>query len=165
MPVLPKRLIIARKCSDNRRDASASRRKACRGLAMPTSENVLFPTTIAGSLPKPSWLAEPNKLWAPWRLAGRRACWQPRTTPRCSRSNCRKTPASTSSPTASRRVSISSTAFSKRSKASTSSAASRWASATIATRRCVRPSPARCGCARAFTPAKRGLPAPTPGEN
>jgi 5-methyltetrahydropteroyltriglutamate--homocysteine methyltransferase len=30
----------------------------------------LFPTTIAGSLPKPAWLAEPNKLWAPWRPAG-----------------------------------------------------------------------------------------------
>src|SRR5271154_7056131 len=30
----------------------------------------LFPTTIAGSLPKPSWLAVPNKLWAPWRLDG-----------------------------------------------------------------------------------------------
>jgi 5-methyltetrahydropteroyltriglutamate--homocysteine methyltransferase len=30
----------------------------------------LFPTTIAGSLPKPSWLAAPNKLWAPWRLEG-----------------------------------------------------------------------------------------------
>ena len=26
-------------------------------------------TTIAGSLPKPRWLAEPNVLWAPWRLA------------------------------------------------------------------------------------------------
>jgi 5-methyltetrahydropteroyltriglutamate--homocysteine methyltransferase len=31
----------------------------------------LFPTTIAGSLPKPAWLAEPNRLWAPWRLSGR----------------------------------------------------------------------------------------------
>ena len=30
----------------------------------------VFPTTIAGSLPKPVWLAEPNKLWAPWRVAG-----------------------------------------------------------------------------------------------
>jgi 5-methyltetrahydropteroyltriglutamate--homocysteine methyltransferase len=30
----------------------------------------LFPTTIAGSLPKPAWLAEPNKLWAPWKLSG-----------------------------------------------------------------------------------------------
>src|SRR6201996_423686 len=30
----------------------------------------LFPTTVAGSLPKPSWLAEPDKLWAPWRLSG-----------------------------------------------------------------------------------------------
>jgi len=30
----------------------------------------LFPTTIAGSLPKPSWLAAPNRLWAPWCLEG-----------------------------------------------------------------------------------------------
>src|SRR5436853_1118972 len=28
---------------------------------------MLFPTTIAGSLPKPEWLAEPNVLWAPWK--------------------------------------------------------------------------------------------------
>jgi 5-methyltetrahydropteroyltriglutamate--homocysteine methyltransferase len=31
---------------------------------------MLFPTTIAGSLPKPDWLAEPNMLWAPWKLSG-----------------------------------------------------------------------------------------------
>ena len=30
----------------------------------------MFPTTIAGSLPKPAWLAEPNRRWAPWRLSG-----------------------------------------------------------------------------------------------
>src|ERR1051326_4781460 len=30
----------------------------------------MFETPIAGSLPKPAWLAEPNRLWAPWRLAG-----------------------------------------------------------------------------------------------
>ena len=30
----------------------------------------MFPTTIAGSLPKPSWLAQPDMLWAPWRLEG-----------------------------------------------------------------------------------------------
>jgi 5-methyltetrahydropteroyltriglutamate--homocysteine methyltransferase len=30
----------------------------------------MFPTTIAGSLPKPAWLAEPDRLWAPWRLSG-----------------------------------------------------------------------------------------------
>jgi len=30
----------------------------------------MFETTIAGSLPKPGWLAETNKLWAPWRLEG-----------------------------------------------------------------------------------------------
>ena len=27
-------------------------------------------TAIAGSLPKPAWLAEPEALWAPWRLEG-----------------------------------------------------------------------------------------------
>jgi len=27
-------------------------------------------TTTVGSLPKPDWLAEPEKLWAPWRLEG-----------------------------------------------------------------------------------------------
>jgi 5-methyltetrahydropteroyltriglutamate--homocysteine methyltransferase len=30
----------------------------------------MFETTVAGSLPKPSWLAEPDRLWAPWRLEG-----------------------------------------------------------------------------------------------
>jgi 5-methyltetrahydropteroyltriglutamate--homocysteine methyltransferase len=30
----------------------------------------LLPTTIAGSLPKPTWLAEPTQLWAPWKLEG-----------------------------------------------------------------------------------------------
>src|SRR5262249_1802681 len=30
----------------------------------------LFATTIAGSLPKPAWLAEPHRLWPPWRAAG-----------------------------------------------------------------------------------------------
>jgi 5-methyltetrahydropteroyltriglutamate--homocysteine methyltransferase len=31
---------------------------------------LLFPTTIAGSLPKPHWLAEPERLWPDWRLSG-----------------------------------------------------------------------------------------------
>lgn len=30
----------------------------------------LFPTSTAGSLPKPSWLARPETLWAPWSLEG-----------------------------------------------------------------------------------------------
>jgi 5-methyltetrahydropteroyltriglutamate--homocysteine methyltransferase len=30
----------------------------------------MLQTTITGSLPKPSWLAEPGVLYAPWRLAG-----------------------------------------------------------------------------------------------
>ncbi len=30
----------------------------------------MLETTIAGSLPKPSWLAQPQTLWAPWRLEG-----------------------------------------------------------------------------------------------
>jgi len=31
---------------------------------------MMFPSTISGSLPKPSWLAEPCKLWPQWRLQG-----------------------------------------------------------------------------------------------
>ena len=30
----------------------------------------MFETTIAGSLPKPGWLAEPNKLWPHWKASG-----------------------------------------------------------------------------------------------
>ena len=30
----------------------------------------LLPTSTAGSLPKPSWLAEPEKLWSHWKLEG-----------------------------------------------------------------------------------------------
>ena len=30
----------------------------------------ILQTTIAGSLPKPAWLAQPEVLWAPWRLTG-----------------------------------------------------------------------------------------------
>jgi 5-methyltetrahydropteroyltriglutamate--homocysteine methyltransferase len=30
----------------------------------------MLETTIAGSLPKPSWLAQPQMLWAPWRAEG-----------------------------------------------------------------------------------------------
>ena len=30
----------------------------------------MFETTIAGSLPKPSWLAAPRMLWAPWQQEG-----------------------------------------------------------------------------------------------
>jgi len=36
----------------------------------PGAESELLLTTIAGSLPKPSWLAQPNQLWAPWLLEG-----------------------------------------------------------------------------------------------
>jgi len=30
---------------------------------------VLLPTSTAGSLPKPSWLAEPEQLWSAWKLS------------------------------------------------------------------------------------------------
>ena len=30
----------------------------------------MFETSIAGSLPKPTWLAEPNRLWPQWKLDG-----------------------------------------------------------------------------------------------
>jgi len=32
--------------------------------------HTLLPTSIVGSLPKPSWLAEPETLWSPWTLHG-----------------------------------------------------------------------------------------------
>ena len=37
---------------------------------MPSSIPNLFPTTLAGSLPKPFWLAETNKLWPQWKSQG-----------------------------------------------------------------------------------------------
>jgi 5-methyltetrahydropteroyltriglutamate--homocysteine methyltransferase len=33
-------------------------------------EDFMLKTTIAGSLPKPSWLARPQMLWAPWQAEG-----------------------------------------------------------------------------------------------
>ncbi|MDR3421584.1 MAG: methionine synthase [Xanthobacteraceae bacterium] len=39
-------------------------------MSAKVGDPVLFPTSIAGSLPKPAWLAAPNRLWAPWRLEG-----------------------------------------------------------------------------------------------
>lgn len=32
--------------------------------------NILLPTSTAGSLPKPSWLAQSETLWSPWKLEG-----------------------------------------------------------------------------------------------
>ncbi|MBM7462435.1 5-methyltetrahydropteroyltriglutamate--homocysteine methyltransferase [Microbacterium dextranolyticum] len=32
--------------------------------------HALLPTTTVGSLPKPSWLAQPEVLWSPWSLQG-----------------------------------------------------------------------------------------------
>ena len=59
------------KISDNRRTLVTVKPELRDVFAMPANAAApLFPTTIAGSLPKPSWLAEPNKLWAPWRLKG-----------------------------------------------------------------------------------------------
>lgn len=33
-------------------------------------DRLLLPTSIVGSLPKPAWLAPPEKLWSPWKLDG-----------------------------------------------------------------------------------------------
>ncbi len=32
--------------------------------------SILLPTSTAGSLPKPTWLAEPETIWSPWKLEG-----------------------------------------------------------------------------------------------
>ena len=34
------------------------------------TKNRLLPTSTAGSLPKPFWLAQPETLWSPWKLEG-----------------------------------------------------------------------------------------------
>ena len=39
-------------------------------IGMAQESQTLLQTTIAGSLPKPAWLAAPEKLWAPWLLEG-----------------------------------------------------------------------------------------------
>src|SRR5208282_2137981 len=66
----PKRLRIAGEISDNRRRTPASRPRRTGAVMSASINTVLFPTTIAGSLPKPAWLAAPTRLWAPWRLEG-----------------------------------------------------------------------------------------------
>src|SRR3954470_18706151 len=35
-----------------------------------SNEELMLKTTIAGSLPKPGWLAETDKLWPTWRQQG-----------------------------------------------------------------------------------------------
>jgi 5-methyltetrahydropteroyltriglutamate--homocysteine methyltransferase len=37
----------------------------------PLGQKTLLPTSTAGSLPKPSWLAQPEALWSPWKLQGK----------------------------------------------------------------------------------------------
>ncbi|WP_231460312.1 hypothetical protein [Pedobacter sp. Leaf132] len=32
------------------------------------TNKLVLPTSIVGSLPKPAWLAAPEKLWSPWKL-------------------------------------------------------------------------------------------------
>src|SRR5262249_49368440 len=89
----------------------------------------------------------------------------PSATRRCSRSSCRRIAASTSSPTASSRASISCTAFSNSSTGSISRARSRSASAPTATRRWCRPSRVRFASRRACMRARRSSRAPTPSAS
>src|SRR6195952_2649162 len=57
---------VSRQCHVRRPQDMADRRPNEKRRGTP----MLFPTTIAGSLPKPEWLAEPNVLWAPWKPTG-----------------------------------------------------------------------------------------------
>src|SRR5947207_16030472 len=43
---------------------------ATRTQSMNGHNNRMLKTTITGSLPKPAWLAEPQKLWPAWRATG-----------------------------------------------------------------------------------------------
>ena len=48
-------------------DAGATRPRI---VEMKSKETTMFPSTIAGSLPKPDWLAETHKLWPQWKASG-----------------------------------------------------------------------------------------------
>ncbi len=39
-------------------------------MTSPILPTPILPTSTAGSLPKPSWLCEPETLWSPWKLSG-----------------------------------------------------------------------------------------------
>src|ERR1700675_3537839 len=55
-------------------EATECRDRECIPRARPHNaaprEEFMLETTIAGSLPKPGWLAETNKLWPTWRASG-----------------------------------------------------------------------------------------------
>src|SRR5262249_34057775 len=57
-------LCVAGACPPN------SRAHPCQSDAVFLKGVAMFETTIAGSLPKPAWLAKPGMLWAPWQLEG-----------------------------------------------------------------------------------------------
>src|SRR5262249_11526022 len=84
---------------------------------------------------------------------------------RCSRSSYRRIAASTSSPMASSRASISSTAFSRPSTASISPARSKSGSAPTATRRWYPRSPHPCVSSRGCLRGKHRFPPGTPGPH
>src|SRR5213075_1631822 len=50
--------------------ANAVRSRDMNGHNNLEEEDEMLKTTIAGSLPKPAWLAEPKKLWPTWRATG-----------------------------------------------------------------------------------------------
>src|SRR5437773_2219867 len=52
------------------RDHREEEHPSCHG-AHDTMRTRMLKATIAGSLPKPAWLATPGTLWAPWLLEGR----------------------------------------------------------------------------------------------
>ena len=72
----------------------------------------MLETTIAGSLPKPLWLAETEKLWPAWKLEGA-ALAAGKIDVTLLAVKLQEDAASTSSATASRRACISSTVSSR----------------------------------------------------
>ena len=68
-PAETRRLAAARPELGGRPAAGAAPRLRRRLVDKP-KETPMFETTIAGSLPKPDWLAETQKLWPQWRAEG-----------------------------------------------------------------------------------------------
>ena len=116
----------------------------------------MLETTIAGSLPKPAWLAQPRMLWAPWQLTGEELAEAKRDATLLALKE--QEDAGIDIVTDGEQSgSTSCTVSSNISRVSISPGGWRWAFATTATRPKCQPSSDRYGGPGAFTPSKPAL--------
>src|SRR5262249_2998122 len=63
--------LLLGRARDQREEGRGENERPSRHAVHDTMRRLMLKTTIAGSLPKPAWLAAPGMLWAPWLLQGR----------------------------------------------------------------------------------------------